>query len=198
MHRHNNEAIHQAVPPGGLVYDQSGRRIASLVSTSIRHVAALDTTPVPCKAPPFTTASNECDSNADTCVLGKNFKLLELTGRVADVYGYKGGDNFDAIHIASGATTAYDHPEHGTILLVINQALWYGTQLDHSLISPNQLRSYGVPVLWDNPFDPSRDISVEATDSVTVPLSQIGTKIFFNSRVPSDNELHDPALFSLN
>jgi hypothetical protein len=123
--------------------------------------------------------------------LGKNFKLIELTGRVADVYGYK-GDEHDAIHIVSGVT-AYDHPQHGTILLTIHQALWYGTKMDHSLINPNQLRSYGVPV-WDNPFDPTRDIHIEATDSVYIPLQQMGTKTLFNSRSPSNDELQDPAL----
>ena len=178
------------VPPGGL-YDQSGRRIAALISKSVRQVAALDSTPIPSEAPALTPADNECDSNADTCVLGKNFKLIKLTGRVADAYGYK-GDDFDAIHIVSGIT-AYDHPQHGTILLTINQALWYGIKMDHSLINPNQLRSYGVPV-WDNPFDPTRDIHIEANDLISIPLFQMGTKTLFNSRVPTDDELQDPAL----
>jgi hypothetical protein len=128
------------VPPGGL-YHQSGRRIATLISKSVCQVAALDSTPIPNEAPAFTPGDNECDSNADTCVLGKNFKLIELTGRVADVYGYK-GDEHDAIHIVSGVT-AYDHPLHGTVLLTIHQALWYGTKMDHSLIYPNQA-SYEV------------------------------------------------------
>jgi hypothetical protein len=155
------------VPPGGL-YDQTGRRIATLISKSVWQVAALDSTPIPNEAPAHTPADNECDSNANTCVLGKNFKLIELTGRVADVYGYK-GDEHDAIHILSGVT-AYDHPQHGTILLTIHQALWYGTKMDHSLINPNQLRSYGVPV-WDNPFDPTRDINIEATESLLYPIT---------------------------
>jgi hypothetical protein len=181
------------VPPGGL-YDQTGRRIATLISKSVRQVAALDSTPIPNEAPAFTSADNECDSNADTCVLGKNFKLIELTGRVADVYGYK-GDEHDAIHIVSGIT-AYDHSQHGTVLLTIHQALWYGTKMDHSLINPNQLRSYGVPV-WDNPFDPTRDIQIEATDSVLIPLQQMGTKTLFNSRSPSDEELQDTTLLRI-
>ena len=123
------------------------------------------------------------------------FKLIELTGRVADVYGYK-GDDYDAIHIVSGVT-AYDHPEHGTVLLMIHQALWYGTKMDHSLINPNQLRSYGVPI-WDNPFDPTRNIHIDATDSVSIPLHQMGTKTLFNSLVPTDDELQDPALVRID
>lgn len=81
-------------------------------------------------------------------------------------------------------------------MLTINQALWYGIKMDHSLINPNQLRSYGVPV-WDNPFDADRELSIEATDAVTIPLSQMGTKTLFNSRVPSDDELQDPALMRI-
>ena len=31
---------------------------------------------------------NECDTNADTCALGMNFRILNYTSRVADVYAY--------------------------------------------------------------------------------------------------------------
>ena len=37
---------------------------------------------------PNTMAKNECDSNADTCCLGKNFVILNYTRRTADVYAY--------------------------------------------------------------------------------------------------------------
>ena len=33
-------------------------------------------------------ATNECDSNADTCCLRKNFVILEYSQRSADVYAY--------------------------------------------------------------------------------------------------------------
>ena len=35
-----------------------------------------------------TPAENECDTNADTCCLGKNFVVLEYPQRAADVYAY--------------------------------------------------------------------------------------------------------------
>ena len=35
-----------------------------------------------------TLDDNECDTNADTCCLGKNFVILEYTQRTADVYAY--------------------------------------------------------------------------------------------------------------
>ena len=37
---------------------------------------------------PVIMASNECDSNADTCCLRKNFVILEYIQRMADVYAY--------------------------------------------------------------------------------------------------------------
>ena len=39
--------------------------------------------------PPVNTAAeNECDTNADTCCLGRNFIVLNSTSQTADVYAY--------------------------------------------------------------------------------------------------------------
>ena len=59
---------------------------------------------------PGTTASNESDSNADTCCLAMNFTVLSYTNRTADVYPYD--DSYEpmtSVPIVSGATT-YHHP----------------------------------------------------------------------------------------
>ena len=102
---------------------------------------------------PNIVAANECDSNADTCCLGTNFIILKYSKRTADVYPYdKSYAPIHVVPIVSGAT-AYDDPTTGdTTILVVNEALYYGTKLDHSLINPNQFCHYGVP-FWDNPFD---------------------------------------------
>ena len=91
------------------------------------------------------TAVNECDTNADTCCLGKNFIVLSFTSRAADVYPYdKSYKPIEGIPIVKGAT-AYDDPITGlTYILVFHEALYYGLKMDHSLINPNQVRSYGV------------------------------------------------------
>ena len=90
-------------------------------------------------APPNTQAWNETDNNADTCCLGKNFVVLQYTERSADVYPYNSSyEPLQNVPIVSGAT-AWDDPSDGkTWILVINEGLYYGTQLDHSLINPNQ------------------------------------------------------------
>ncbi|KAI2502911.1 hypothetical protein MHU86_11580 [Fragilaria crotonensis] len=57
---------------------------------------------------PNTAAENECDTNADTCCLGKNFVVLAPTFRTADVYAYDTSIKpIENVPIVSGAT-AYD------------------------------------------------------------------------------------------
>lgn len=141
------------------------------------------------KPKPHTRGSNECDTNADTACLGQNFVVLHYTTQTADVFPYdKSYQPLENVPIVSGAT-AYDDPRTGqTYILVVNEALYYGLKLDHTLLNPNQLRAYGVP-FWDNPYDRERGLCIEATDELVIPLETRGTKIFFNTRTPTDNEL---------
>ena len=136
-----------------------------------------------------TSADNECDTNADTCCLGTNFVILHHTFRTADVYAYDSSIKpVENIPIVTGAT-AYDDPVTGdTFILVFHESLYYGTRLDHSLINPNQLRSYGIP-FWDNPFDAAHSLSIEVDDSLIIPMRNVGTKVLFRSRVPTPQEL---------
>ena len=133
---------------------------------------------MPRQSPPNTEAMNECDTNADTCCLGSNFALLQSTSRTADVYGYsKDIKPIQNVPIVTGVT-AYDCPDTNvTHLLIFNEALYYGSALDHSLINPNQVRSYGIP-FWDNPFDHDRGLCIECNDELTIQMQQNGTKTF--------------------
>ena len=66
---------------------------------------------------PGVSAANECDTNADTCCLGKNFVVLEYTTRTADVYAYdKDIAPLNDVPIVSGAT-AWNDPASGQISL---------------------------------------------------------------------------------
>ena len=62
--------------------------------------------------------------------------------------------------------------------------------MDHSLINPNQIRDYGIP-LWDNAYDKTRngELSIELDKSVKVRIRSQGTKILFESRAPTREEL---------
>lgn len=154
---------------------------------SVRKVSRLDKPDI--QTPINQVARNECDTNADTCCLGCNFVVLGFTTRTADVFPYdKSYDPMTNVPIVKGGT-AYDDPVTGaTYILVFNEGLYYGSKLDHSLINPNQVRSYGVP-FWDNPYDDLQGLCIEATDELTIPMSSQGTKIFFTSRTPTEREL---------
>ena len=134
-------------------------------------------------------ANNESDTNADTCCLGTNFKVLSYTNKTADVYPYDSTYKPIAnVPIVTGAT-AYTDPESGkTYILVFNESLYYGTRLPHSLFNPNQIRQNGID-LWDNPYDKSHELSIDITDDLTVQLKMHGTKLVFQSRVPTVEEL---------
>ena len=114
---------------------------------------------------------------------------MEYTNRVADVFGYNPSqDPIKDVPIVTGAT-AYDCPRtNTTYILLFHESLYYGTELDHSLINPNQLRHFGVGV-WDNPFDTTRTLSIEVNDELQIPLHMQGTKISFKSRSPTSQEL---------
>ena len=60
------------------------------------------------------------------------------------------------VSIVSGATAWDDPVTRQTYILVINEGLFYGNKMDHSLINPNQIRAYGIP-LSDNAYDTSQN-----------------------------------------
>ena len=96
--------------------------------------------------------------------------ILSYTRQVADVYGY----NKSVIHNVKipivSAATAFDDPESGIVyILIVNEGLYYGEKLDHSLINPNRVQQYGIP-LWDNPFDEERGLKIEVNDELCTGL----------------------------
>ena len=62
--------------------------------------------------------------------------------------------------------------------------------MDHSLINPNQIRDYGIP-LWDNAYDKARngELSIELEEAIKVKMRTQETKILFESRAPTEEEL---------
>ena len=133
---------------------------------------------------------NECDTDADTCCLGKNFKIYQRTNRSAEVYSYDPKAPPKIIPIVTGATSYDDPITEETIVLLFHECLYYGTQLEHSLINPNQIRYNGIDT-WDNPFDKSRNFGIEIDNSTFIPFLTKGTKIYFKSRTPTYDELRD-------
>ena len=78
------------------------------------------------------------------------------------------------------------------VLLVTDQMLWFGSQMEHSLINPNQIREYGLPV-FDNPFD-TDNYGID-DDDIFIPFATTGTVVYFESRSPTEwEEKHLPIL----
>ena len=136
-------------------------------------------------------ANNEFDSNADTCCLWKNFFILEYTQRTADVYSYNQSITpIEGVPIVNSATAWDESVSNQKYILIVKEALYYGTKLDHSLLNPNQIRHYGLNS-WDNPYNKEQFLNIKLNDSVDVTMQTKGTKIYFETRSPSEVELRD-------
>jgi len=131
----------------------------------------------------------ELDSHADTCCLGMNFVPIYFTGRICDVAPFLTDlPNQQGVQICSGAT-AYDNGNGGTYILIINEAIWFGDQMQHSLINPNQVRAYGVS-LCDDPTDPNCQLGMDVQDTF-IPFTMSGTTCSFTTRTPTSWELEN-------
>ena len=131
------------------------------------------------------------DSHADTCCLGSNWEILYLTDDVVNVTPFSGYyDVMCDVPICGGAT--YVQLSSGEeFVLEIHQALWFGNQLQVSLLNPNQLRAHHVQV-WDNLCDANNPMCIfELATKTHISLEMMGTICTFPSCVPSDNELQN-------
>ena len=75
--------------------------------------------------------------------------------------------------------TAYDSEDTGeTIILQINQGLYFGERMEESLINPNQIRNYGL-YLNDNPFEPGELFGIHDHETdVSIPFSVTNGIVF--------------------
>ena len=85
------------------------------------------------------SARNELDTRADTICVGKNWRLLSTTGQCCNVHGFHAAfDSIKDVPVSRSATAVVD--KHGdTYILIVNKALYFGPDMDHSLINPNQM-----------------------------------------------------------
>jgi hypothetical protein len=121
--------------------------------------------------------------------MGKNCVPLYFTGGACDVSPYS--DIYETekdVPIATGAT-AHTKKDPGEVkILIVNEGLWFGPKLDHSLINPNQLCHNRVDV-WDNPFDRTRPLSIQSEEEIYIPLAFQGIVLFADTRTPTQEEL---------
>ena len=118
-------------------------------------------------------AWNECGTDADTCCLGQNFVIYQRTNRTAEVYSYDPKAPPKTVPIVTGAT-CYDDPISGeSLILLFHESLYYGRDLTHSLVNPNQIRYNGIPT-WDNPLIQNEILALKLT---TAPLFHSNLKV---------------------
>jgi hypothetical protein len=122
------------------------------------------------------------------CALDMNFIILHYTGRVCDVapHNAQAYEPHCNIPIVTVATAYTDHETGKVFIIVINEALWFGDNLTNSLINPNQLSYAGTHVQGD--FFDSVPLSITAY-GLTIPLLTHGTNIYFETTVPSQQEM---------
>jgi hypothetical protein len=123
---------------------------------------------------------------------GANCILLETTGETANVHSFSDERKpFADVPIGTIATAWVNPADGEVIILVMNEALYFGDRLDHTLICPNQLRSFGI-VVDDTPqqfnLESKHCIEVPAED-VVIPLELNGVVSYFSSHKPSQDEL---------
>ena len=138
----------------------------------------------------FVTARNECDSHADTCCAGRNFTIIDLSDVECNVKGFSNElGMLSKIPIATVGTLWVNPADGCSYILVIHEALYFGDNLDHSLINPNQIRLYLGNVVQDNPLSNTpMGIDIEERDTF-IPFKTSGVTIYWESTKPSKDDL---------
>jgi hypothetical protein len=134
---------------------------------------------------------SELDSHADTCVAGSNTVPLWYTDHKVSVSSFIGEyQPLEDIPPASVAT-AWDDPKDGSVvILIIDEALYFGDRMPHTLLCPNQLRFNGL-IVNDTP----RMFSLDSTQSIIIPgklelpLKMRGILMYLATRKPTEREL---------
>ena len=92
-------------------------------------------------------------------------------------------------------STVWTSPDTGhEYLLVGDQMLWFGNQMKHSLINPNQICEYGLPV-YDDPFSNSH-FGIDGNKAF-IPFNTMGTIVYFETCVPIDWEMRNLPIIML-
>ena len=87
------------------------------------------------------------------------------------------------------AATAFQCQHTGqTYILIMNECLWMGKTMQHSLINPNQLRHFGTKIR-DDPTSRHPMCLVSPDRDIEIPLQIDGTIIYYNTHTPTPEEL---------
>ena len=99
-----------------------------------------------------------------------------MTGKGCGIYLFSAVyDSMQDVQISTWLTVYTD--EYGrTWILALDEVLWFGTSMDHSLMNPNQIWMTGIPVS-DDPFDYNRKLGI-ACKKMFIPLRTDGNTVY--------------------
>jgi hypothetical protein len=119
------------------------------------------------------------DTHADTCCAGANWQLLDFTNEVlCKVTPFL--DSYEPVKevMVTRCGMVWTSPNTDREYLHVgDQMLWFGSQMDHSLINPNQICEYGKS-MYDNPFSKSQ-FGIDCNDDFILPLQYHGDYCVF-------------------
>ena len=135
------------------------------------------------------------DSHSDTSCLGKHAHILEVVeGKLCEVYPFCNSYSPTCdVPVVNGAL-AYDDEMGNTYILIVNQALYFGDKMEHSLLCTNQVRNNGL-IVDDRRVEhdwkgDGHTHSIEVPESnVIIKLESHGPTSFIPVRNPTDEEL---------
>jgi hypothetical protein len=88
---------------------------------------------------PSVPVANELDSHADTCVAGPNMRVIEYLDKYCDVSPFSPEYKAQMDMPVANWATAYHCPVTNELfILIFNQTLYFGDQVNCAYICPNQ------------------------------------------------------------
>jgi hypothetical protein len=133
----------------------------------------------------------DLDSHADTCCVGKDVLLVNMTMKTVKVTSFlQSLGSVTKVPIVTAAI-AYDDPRSGKVfILIIHQALHF-KELNHCLLCPMQLRLNDVVINERPKFLTTKptedDHSIQCQD-LLIPLELDGVTSYFPARKPTREE----------
>lgn len=133
----------------------------------------------------------ELDSRADICCLGSSYQVIEYTGQVCEVHLYH--PKYKPTLNVPVVTAFEDKITGDTFIICLNQGLYFGDNMKHSLLNQNQIRANGI-VVDDCPVHLSPDRSSTHSilfpdEGVRIQLQPHGCMSYFPIRLPTEKEL---------
>ena len=114
---------------------------------------------------------------------------MNFRGNECDIAPYTDAYETKKAMPISQTATEYNNPDTGeTTTLILNEAIWMGETMDHTLVNPNQLCVYGMTVQY-NTFAEAPILIATEDHEFMLTLYHKGTILGVTTRKPTEKEL---------